>query len=406
VEGVSKQYRIGTREKSYETLRDALAGVVRAPLRKVRGLAGGRVETVWALKDVTFEVEPGEVVGIVGPNGAGKSTLLKILSRVTEPTEGRISLYGRVGSLLEVGTGFHPELTGRENICLNGAILGMSRAEISRKLDEIIAFSEIEKFIDTPVKRYSSGMYTRLAFAVAAHLEPEILIVDEVLAVGDASFQKKCLGKMGDVSREGRTVLFVSHNMAALRSLCRKAIWLDGGKVAAEGEAGRVIDLYLQKGSSLVQEKTWDDPSEAPGDDRVRLRHASVAAAGHDDAGMITVETPLRLDLAFWNYLPNAALNFSVVLYNTEGVAIFNTGSGSKVFPVGTVRGSFVIPGNFLNDGVYLIRLLIVKDSSSVLLDINDLLRFEVHDIERTGTWYGKWVGAVRPKFDWSLRAG
>jgi lipopolysaccharide transport system ATP-binding protein len=280
----------------------------------------------------------------------------------------------------------------------------MSRAEINRKLDEIITFSEIEKFIDTPVKRYSSGMYTRLAFAVAAHLEPEILLVDEVLAVGDAAFQKKCLGKMEDVAKEGRTVLFVSHNMTALRSLCDKAIWLDNGGIIEAGDTGRIIDSYLQKGVSLVHERMWDDPSDAPGDDRVRLQQASITPLGQTVSDMITVETPLRLDVAFWNYLPDATLNFSIVLYSVEGVAIFNTGSGVKTFPEGLVKGSFIIPGDFLNDGLYTIRLLIVKDTSLALLDISDLLRFDVHDSERAGNWYGKWVGAVRPKFDWSVR--
>src|SRR6266498_47444 len=221
VHDLGKRYQIGAREEAYETLREAIVGVVRSPLQRF-GRNRSAADVVWALRGVNFEVEPGEVVGIIGRNGAGKSTLLKILSRITKPTSGTVDLYGRVGSLLEVGTGFHPELTGRENIYLNGAILGMPRAEIRRKFDEIVEFAEIDKFLDTPVKRYSSGMYVRLAFAVAAHLEPEILIVDEVLAVGDAAFQKKCLGKMRDVTREGRTVLFVSHNMAAIQGLCSK----------------------------------------------------------------------------------------------------------------------------------------------------------------------------------------
>src|SRR5256712_8753942 len=254
VENLGKRYRIGQRLR-YQTFRDALSGVLSAPFRGVHSYLSGQRpsechhesdDVIWALKDVSFDVKYGEVIGVIGRNGAGKSTLLKILSRITKPTEGCAEIHGRVGSLLEVGTGFHPDLTGRENIYLNGAILGITKRDIDRKFDEIVAFAEIEKFLDTPVKHYSSGMYMRLAFAVAAHLEPEILLVDEVLAVGDAAFQKKCLGKMDSVAREGRTVLFVSHNMTAMRSLCRKAIWLDKGAVAGEGETGRMIDDYLQ----------------------------------------------------------------------------------------------------------------------------------------------------------------
>jgi lipopolysaccharide transport system ATP-binding protein len=242
VEGLGKQYRVGARH-NFPTLRDSLANAVRKPLNMLR--SNGNSETFWALRDVEFAVAAGEVIGIIGRNGAGKSTLLKILSRITEPTTGRVELYGRVASLLEVGTGFHPELTGRENVYLNGAILGMHKAEIDRKFDEIVAFAEIERFLDTPVKRYSSGMYVRLAFAVAAHLEPEILVVDEVLAVGDAQFQKKCLGKMNEVAKGGRTVLFVSHNMRAVAQLCGRCIWIDGGQIVSRGPSNEVVVEYL-----------------------------------------------------------------------------------------------------------------------------------------------------------------
>ncbi|HEU4794735.1 MAG TPA: ABC transporter ATP-binding protein, partial [Pyrinomonadaceae bacterium] len=240
-ENLSKVYQIGTRATGYATLRESLTNAVRSPFATLRRRTEA-TEDVWALRDVSFNVMPGEVLGIIGQNGAGKSTLLKILSRITEPTTGRAELYGRAGSLLEVGTGFHPELTGRENIYLNGAILGMTRPEIQRKFDEIVAFAELEKFLDTPVKRYSSGMYMRLAFSVAAHLDPEILVVDEVLAVGDAAFQKKCLGRMRDISTEGRTVLFVSHNMAAIRSLCQRGILLAAGRKVFEGTAAECVD--------------------------------------------------------------------------------------------------------------------------------------------------------------------
>ena len=262
VENLSKEYRIGSHQNGdrrfgYKSLRDVLTEALAAPLRRASRLLRGEAyaaaemnETIWALKDVSFEVKRGEVVGIIGRNGAGKSTLLKILSRITEPTEGQAAIYGRVGSLLEVGTGFHPELTGRENIYLNGAILGMRRVDIERQFDEIVAFAEVEKFIDTPVKHYSSGMYLRLAFAVAAHLEPEILLVDEVLAVGDAQFQKKCLGKMGDVAEQGRTVLFISHNMAAMRTLCQRGILLNAGQVAYDGDISLSVLKYMDHAGS------------------------------------------------------------------------------------------------------------------------------------------------------------
>jgi lipopolysaccharide transport system ATP-binding protein len=244
VENLGKQYRIGRLQQRHDTLRDQLSAFLKSP-HKGNGQNQKSEESIWALKDVSFEINRGEVVGLIGRNGAGKTTLLKVLSRITEPTEGIADLHGRVGSLLEVGTGFHPELTGRENIFLSGAILGMHRAEIDRKFDEIVAFSEIEKFLDTPVKRYSSGMYVRLAFAVAAHLDPEILLVDEVLAVGDTAFQKKCLGKMGDATREGRTVVFVSHNMGAIEGLCSRVFWLDGGSIKSSGLASRIVSEYL-----------------------------------------------------------------------------------------------------------------------------------------------------------------
>jgi lipopolysaccharide transport system ATP-binding protein len=271
VENLSKQYRIGGPQASYKTIRESLVEAVRAPFRRLSSVVRGQSstvsnETIWALKDVSFEVERGEVVGIIGRNGAGKTTLLKVLSRITEPTEGYAEIHGRVGSLLEVGTGFHPELTGRENIYLNGAILGMKRAEIDRKFGEIVAFAEIEKFIDTPVKHYSSGMYVRLAFAVAAHLEPEILLVDEVLAVGDAAFQKKCLGKMGDVAREGRTVLFVSHDMGAIQNLCPRAFLLESGSIFMDGEANGVIRHYLHSiESSLDRRRSLSDIPRSDG---------------------------------------------------------------------------------------------------------------------------------------------
>src|SRR5438067_1582168 len=263
VDNLGKEYRLGTQDSAYATIRETLAVRSRSLWKGARS----EKKKIWALRGVSFEVKQGEVLGIIGRNGAGKSTLLKILSRITEPTTGRVELHGRVGSLLEVGTGFHPELTGRENIYLNGSILGMRHHEIDRRFDEIVAFAEIEKFVDTPVKRYSSGMYLRLAFAVAAHLEPEILLVDEVLAVGDVQFQKRCLGKMEQVASEGRTVLFVSHNMPAIQRLCSRALLLSAGGIEAQGEVQATVQAYLTMGLERLGERVWSDPKTAPGDD-------------------------------------------------------------------------------------------------------------------------------------------
>ena len=406
IENVTKSYRLGLIGRG--TLREDLQGW----WHRVRGLPDPNLRidqmhqaveghTLWALQDVSLEVKQGEVLGIIGRNGAGKSTLLKVLSRVTAPTSGRIRVKGRVASLLEVGTGFHPELTGRENIFLNGAILGMTKAEVTRKFDEIVAFSEIEQFIDTPVKRYSSGMYVRLAFAVAAHLEPEILVMDEVLAVGDAAFQKKCLGKMGAVAHEGRTVIFVSHNMTAIRSLCRSAIWLDRGRIVEQGEAGGVIDQYLQRGALSVMEQAWDSLS-APGNEHVRLLSARVVQDGPVPNEKITVATPLRLDLELRNSTPGLILNFTVHVSTIEGTHVFSSASEACPRPAGLMRAAMKIPGHFLNDAIYALTLQVVKDGTQTLYLHPNLLGFEVHDIEREGFWHGKWPGVVRPQLEWT----
>jgi lipopolysaccharide transport system ATP-binding protein len=321
-DSLSKQYRIGSNRSGYRTLRDTLTDALAAPFRRGRRLFRGQPygaaemnEMIWALKDVSFEIKRGEVVGIIGSNGAGKTTLLKILSRITEPTEGYAEIHGRVGSLLEVGTGFHPELTGRENIYLNGAILGMKKAEIVNKFEEIMDFAQIEKFIDTPVKHYSSGMYVRLAFAVAAHLEPEILLVDEVLAVGDAQFQRKCLGKMDEVATAGRTVLFVSHNLAAVENLCKRVLLVDKGKVAMSGDAYTVVNRYLQQvTSSAEKDISLVEHKDRSGDGRIRLisfhlediegNKVSVARSGMDVVFAFGFqcqegETPRNVDIGF-----------------------------------------------------------------------------------------------------------
>jgi len=400
VENLSKQYHIGASEGNKRNLREAFTQLARSPLKQFRKLGRTNTETIWALKNINFEVRPGEVIGIIGRNGAGKSTLLKILSRITEPTAGRIRLYGRVGSLLEVGTGFHPELSGRENIYFNGAILGMSRAETSRKFDEIVAFSEVEKFIDTPVKYFSSGMYMRLAFAVAAHLQPEILIVDEVLAVGDSAFQKKCLGKMGDVAKEGRTVLFVSHNMTAVKSLCETAIWLDQGEIMEMGDTAKVGLDYIEQGSHSTLEQVWEDAANAPGNDKVRIHSARVRASitGADQA--ISIETPLELEFEFWNYLSDAMLNFTMHLFSADGTYIFATCSEVGPRQQGLIKEVVKIPPEFLNNGVYSVAIQVVEDSASLYYH-PEILEFEVQDTARNGAWFGKWPGVVRPKLEW-----
>jgi lipopolysaccharide transport system ATP-binding protein len=399
--GIAKQYQLGVASEGayrYKSLRDTLSSLHKSVFRRT---PRSEANTFWALKDVSFDIAEGEVVGLIGRNGAGKSTLLKVLSRVTDPTAGRIRIWGRIGSLLEVGTGFHPELSGRDNIYLNGAILGMSHAEIQSKFDEIVAFAEVEKFIDTPVKRYSSGMYLRLAFAVAAHLEPEILVVDEVLAVGDAAFQKKCLGKMGDVSKQGRTIIFVSHNMTALRSLCSRAIWLNAGSVVDDGDAATVIDHYLQRNAASHLESKWNDPATAPGDSQARL-HGVRVIPQTQETDHITVHTPLEIEFLYWNYVPDAVVNVAIFLYTLEEVCVFNVASMFGPKPVGRIRETIRIPGDFLNTGAYYLNVMLVKDASRPMFRENNAVSFEVDEGERIGNWFGRVPGAVRPKFDWT----
>ncbi|MGB5618732.1 MAG: ABC transporter ATP-binding protein [Desulfobacterales bacterium] len=324
ISGLSKRFRIGMREK-YPTIRETLMRAASTPLHKFRSWASGRNNgfskgLIWALRDVDLAVKQGEVVGIIGPNGAGKSTLLKILTGITEPTTGYADIYGRVGSLLEVGTGFHMELTGRENIFMNGAILGMHRQEIKRKFDEIVAFSEIEEFLDTPVKRYSSGMYMRLAFAVAAHLEAEILLVDEVLAVGDSAFQKKCLGKMGDVASQGRTVLFVSHNMSTIQALCRKTMWLDLGRVAAIGPTPQIVQRYLESVTSS-EAIPMEDRVDRQGDGSVRV--SSIRLQDGNGSSVIRTGSRLKVTIEYASETPVNFLQIYVSIYDLSHTGIY-----------------------------------------------------------------------------------
>jgi len=317
-----------------------------------------------------------------------------------------------VASLLEIGTGFHPELTGRENIYLNGAILGMKRAEIDRKFDEIVAFAELERFLDTPVKRYSSGMYVRLAFAVAAHLEPEILLVDEVLAVGDAAFQRKCLGKMGDVAQEGRTVLFVSHNMVAVQTLCGWACWLDAGKVNAHGPVNELVTRYLRwgLGEDNASERVWPDIATAPGNDTVRLRRIAVMPEEGKPGDGITMRTPLRIEVEYWNLLPGVHLHATLHIYNEQGIIAFTASAGFEPDPVlhmeppiGLYRSTCHIPGNLLNSGFHRVSLLLVRGNMAATYRLDEAIGFEIIDNnERKFAWYGREPGVLQPYLSWS----
>ena len=360
---------------------------------------------IWALRDVSFEVNEGEVFGIIGQNGAGKSTLLKILSNIIRPTHGRIRGRGRINSLLEIGTGFHDELSGRENIYLNGYFLGMQRNEIKRKFDEIVDFSGVEKFLDTPVKRYSSGMYMRLAFAVAAHLEPDILIVDEVLAVGDADFQKKCLGKMHDVStKQGRTILYVSHNLPSVINLCQRAMHLQGGKIADIGQSSRVVNQYLSKHQKKLHIQRWDNMSEAPGNNFIRIQFVELIPHLKSEDSPIDIRTPMTVRFKFWNLVEEQNICVGLHLFTLGRECIFDISSTPQEYSKGLIEGQCDIPGNFLNDGSYYFSLIFVKDTSVELFYFEECLTMEVEDYRTNMNWYGKWSGYVRPRFPFRMR--
>jgi lipopolysaccharide transport system ATP-binding protein len=362
-------------------------------------------EEFWALNGVDFEINAGDRVGIVGANGAGKSTLLKILSRITDPTKGQLEITGRVASLLEVGTGFHPELTGRENIYLNGSILGMKKHEISRKFDEIVDFSGVERFLDTPVKRYSSGMYVRLGFAIAAHLDPDIFIVDEVLAVGDSEFQKKCMGKMQEVSSEGRTVLFVSHNLTAVDALCNKGIFLHKGTVKDDGPAKKVINTYLSTFSKNVLKKEFDNDNDAPGNSSVKIKSIEVKPDFLPGQTAIDVRTPLSVHLNFKTFQTHEQLNVSLFVISLTGEIVFNVGSTLVKGIAGSYTASCNIPAPLLNDGSYTVSVMIVKNSTEVLFHYEEPITFEVADWRpQEGDWHGKWPGIIRPTLEFNLQ--
>jgi lipopolysaccharide transport system ATP-binding protein len=411
---VSKQYRLGVRSARYGTFREAFMAAAKGPFRRLRGNGRSPVPTIWALKDVSFEIPPGQVVGIIGRNGAGKSTLLKVLSRVTRPTAGRVELHGRVGSLLEVGTGFHPELTGRENAYLSGAILGMPRAEIARKFDEIVAFAEVEKFIDTPVKYFSSGMYLRLAFAVAAHLEPDILIVDEVLAVGDMAFQRKCLNKMQDVQGHGRTVLFVSHSMPAISRLCQRVLLLSEGAIVRDGAAAEVVSFYLSSGLSTTAERRWEDPEQAPGNNVARLTSVRVRDEQGSTIEAVDIRRPVGLEMTYDVLESGAVLMPNYHFHNEDGVCAFIAHDLDPEWrftprPAGRYTSTLWIPGNFLAEGsMFVTAAVSTYYPMTVHFLERDAIVFRVTDTldgdSARGDYAGHMPGVVRPVLPWTTQ--
>jgi lipopolysaccharide transport system ATP-binding protein len=412
VENLGKQYKIGSEVDRYRTLRDTIAETVKRPINMLRHGPTSSKETIWALDDISFEVRRGEVLGVIGRNGAGKSTLLKILSRVTEPTKGIAEIHGRVGSLLEVGTGFHPELTGRENIALNGAILGMKRTEIDQKFDEIVEFSGVGKFIDTPVKRYSSGMYLRLAFAVAAHMEPEILVVDEVLAVGDAEFQRKCLGKMSDVASEGRTVLFVSHNMSAILRLTQESIVLEKGKLVLRASSPQAVDYYLTSGFSQTGERYWQADEVSTGADPFRPISLRVLDSGGKVADTVRSVEPITVEVEYKLQAPITGLRVGLYLMATHGEHIFTSFDIDDqmqydrfgVREAGRYISRCVIPADFLNEGRYVLGINASAFRVKRYFQDEHALAFTVDAAGAPGMqWLESRLGPIRPRLKWQI---
>lgn len=415
VQNLSKKYKIGEKRERYYSFRDEIVKLVKKPVQLMRGQKINKRD-FWALKDVSFSVKRGEVIGVIGRNGAGKTTLLKLLSKITYPTGGQAIIRGRVNSLLEVGTGFHPELKGRENIYLSGAILGMTKKEIDSKFDEIVEFSEIGEFLDTPVKRYSSGMYVRLAFAVAAHLEPEVLFVDEVLAVGDYKFQKKCLEKMGRVSQEGRTILFVSHNMASVSRLCNRSILLEKGKLIAEGPTPDIIEKYIGLREEVGSEVSWNF-NEAPGDSTVKVKSVRILSDQNTPNYKLDINKDFFVEMTYWNFVEGSKLLPCIRLVNNEGVIIFTANNLPSVClkqddwydrpsPKGLFCSTCKIPANLLKEGYYFVNIVIgnlagLLDSYSHVYK-DQVLSFEI--IDKDGLHkehHSTMIGVIQPKLDW-----
>jgi lipopolysaccharide transport system ATP-binding protein len=414
-ECLGKRYQITHQAASYGRLSESLLDVFRMPFARVRGHRRSEQEWFWALRDASFEIQTGDAVGVIGRNGAGKSTLLKVLARITEPTEGEAMIRGRVGSLLEVGTGFHPELTGRENIYLSGSILGMQRSEIRRRFDEIVGFAGVEQFLDTPVKRYSSGMQVRLGFAVAAHLEPEVLLVDEVLAVGDAAFQAKCLGRLEEIGGEGRTVIFVSHSMPSIQRLCTRAMLLDEGAVVTQGTTSEVVHDYLDSGLGQSHERYWLTPAAAPGDAVARLRSVRVLDHEGTASAEIDIRRPVAIEVVYESDEPAQRRPFvNLHFYNDEGVRLFVAGDfndrdwWSQPRAAGRVKATCHIPGNFLAEGRVIVTAAVSSlDPVTVHAIEPDAVAFQI--VDRTqgdgvrGPYANEYPGVVRPMLDWSI---
>jgi homopolymeric O-antigen transport system ATP-binding protein len=419
VQNLGKLYRIGVaRVNTQATLTETVGNFLANPFRSSRishNPASSPADHIWALRHVSFEVPRGQILGIIGPNGAGKSTLLKILSRITEPTEGRVDIRGRVASLLEVGTGFHPELTGRENVYLGGAFLGMRRAEVDRKLEEIIDFSGVKQFVETPVKYYSSGMYVRLAFAVAAHLEPDILIVDEVLAVGDVSFQRKCLAKMEDVRQHGRTILFVSHNIPAITRLCERAILIAGGSIDNDGPAAQVGSAYMLSSLSIGAERTWPDPVTAPGNEVARLVRARVCTVEGQTVELTDLCRSLVFEMVYDVLKPGWPLAPWCEVFADSGLCLFTSldmPPGWRDHPrtVGRFTSSVVVPANLLAEGTFLIGFgLYSPEPEQNHFHLRDAVAVQVTDRadgrSARGDWVGPVPGVVRPMLSWTTAA-
>jgi lipopolysaccharide transport system ATP-binding protein len=411
IEHISKRYRIGGLHPGYMTFREMVGGVLTSPFRKLRN--GNGRQTLWALTDVNLQIGQGELIGIIGHNGAGKSTLLKILSRVTRPTTGEVELFGRIGSLLEVGTGFHPDLTGRENIFLSGAILGMRRAEIERKFDEIVAFSELEKFIETSVKWYSSGMYVRLAFSVAAHLEPEILMMDEVLAVGDAAFQQKCLDKMHEIRQQGRTILFVSHDMTAITRLCKRVVLLEGGRIAFDGEPRAVVNHYLSSSFKTGASREWTDADAAPGDEVVRLWRVRVRDEQGETISVVDIRKRFGIELTYEVRQEGHTLLPVIEFYNEEGTELFSSHDATSEWrrlerPRATYTSTVWVPGNLLAEGSLIGHASIMSHYPSTIAHAyeRNAVAFQVVDSpggdSARGDYVGPMPGVIRPLLKWT----
>lgn len=408
IKNISKKYNI--KEVNETVLIERLTSILKNPLLPFIRLRPK--DSFWALKNINLNVNPGEVIGIIGKNGAGKSTLLKLLSRITPPTEGEIILRGRVASLLEVGTGFHPELTGRENIYLNGTILGMTRKEIIQKFDQIVDFAEIHKFLDTPVKHYSSGMYMRLAFAIAAHIEPEILIVDEVLAVGDIAFQKKCLGKMEEVGKEGRTILFVSHNLSAIKSLCKRTVLLDNGKIIKDGPSEGVINHYLKSAFEITPVNLGNKPTSNK-QNIVKINSFKITDQDGKTKHSFDIKKPLNINIDYQILKKNSKLSCNIQLINSSGLIIFNSTEEYKTnwlkndLSLGYYKSVCQIPENLLAEGLYTVRITInvLDNNHPIEIDFPDALSFNAQDLstyqQAKNYNSGNYPGVIKPNLKW-----